>query len=223
MTLTLEREPFVYRPTDEPWVVLYEDRQILAVVKPQNLLSVPGRAESDKDCLISRVQQQYPEVLLLHRLDLATSGILLFARTREVQAEMARAFQSRRIVKRYEACVHGEVLPDEGIVEQPLRVDWPRRPVQIVDRCNGKPSRTAWRVLSRENDTTRVALVPHTGRTHQLRVHMTWLGHPMLGDNLYAPLSSAALHRRLHLHAALIIFPHPLTGLPVRLESAVPF
>jgi tRNA pseudouridine32 synthase/23S rRNA pseudouridine746 synthase len=232
-----DRRPFVYRPTDAPWQVRYIDERVLIVDKPEGLLSVPGRAESDRDCLITRVQTEYPEVLLVHRLDLATSGLIVFARDREAQGALSKSFQHRRVVKRYAAVVHGHLGPSRWVVDQPMRVDWPRRPVQIVDRVAGKPARTDIRSLGHTARTpspesaagdrpvacTPVALVPHTGRTHQLRVHMQWLGHPILGDSLYAPPWSAAAFGRLHLHAALIIVPHPTTGLPIRVTSPAPF
>ena len=237
MTDPPERRPFIYRPTEAPWLVRYRDERVLIVEKPEGLLTVPGRAESDRDCLITRVQAEYPEVLLVHRLDLATSGLIVFARDREAQGALSKSFQQRRVVKRYAAVVHGHVGPERWVVDQPLRVDWPRRPVQIVDRAAGKPARTDLRVLGhthrsplpasghpeRSHACTPVALIPHTGRTHQLRVHLQWMGHPILGDSLYAPRWSEAAFGRLHLHAALVIVPHPTTGLPIRVTSDPPF
>lgn len=215
--------PFTYVPTQEPWHVRYEDERLLFVEKPAELLTVPGKAPEDHDCLLHRVRAVYPEILLVHRLDLATSGLVVFARDRDAQGQLGRAFQHRQTVKRYEAMLHGRLTADTGTVDQPVRVDWPRRPIQIVDRSIGKPARTDWRVLEHGIGRTRVSLVPHTGRTHQLRVHMQWLGHPMFGDRLYGPPGSVDKHRRLHLHAAALVLPHPTTGLPVRVESAVPF
>lgn len=213
---------FVYKPTDAPWTLSHSDARLLVVNKPPELLSVPGRTADKQDCLIHRVQERYPEALLVHRLDLATSGLMVFARDREAQGHLGGAFQRRQVVKRYEAVVHGRLSPSEGTVEQPLRCDWPRRPRQVVDRASGKRARTDWRVTRRQGDRTHVSLVPHTGRTHQLRVHMEWLGHPILGDRIYAPSGSTETHRRLHLHACVLILPHPDGG-PLRIESSAPW
>lgn len=213
---------FVYVPTSAAWTTAHIDERLLVVVKPAELLSVPGKSEDKQDCLIHRVQTRHPEALLVHRLDLATSGLMVFARDRQAQGALGTAFQKRQIVKRYQAVVHGRLMPNAGRVDQPLRCDWDRRPRQVVDRSGGKRSLTDWRVVQRSDDRTYVSLVPHTGRTHQLRVHLEWLGHPILGDRIYAPPGSTETHKRLHLHASVLILPHPDGG-PLRVQSAPPW
>lgn len=175
------------------------DERLILIDKPPGLLSVPGRMESD--CASARVQALYPDALVVHRLDQATSGLLLFARGIEAQRELSTDFAERRIGKLYTAVVAGH-LTGEGLIDLPLAADWPNRPRQQVDRMHGKPSQTRWRVLSREGECTRVALEPLTGRSHQLRVHMATLGHAIVGDTLYAAPDIAAASPRLLLHAS---------------------
>lgn len=192
--------------------VIHADDALLALDKPAGLLAVPGRREPD--CLSARVQALYPDALVVHRLDQATSGLLVMARGAANQSFLSRAFAARQVHKRYVALVAGHTPePDTadgwGEIDLPLIRDWPRRPRQIVDFEQGKPSRTRWRVLGREGDATRLELEPVTGRTHQLRVHLLALGHPILGDALYAPGAAAP---RLMLHASRLELPHPTTG-----------
>lgn len=175
------------------------DERLIVIDKPCGLLSVPGRTESD--CASARVQALYPDALVVHRLDQATSGLLLFARGIEAQRELSTDFAERRIGKLYTAVVAGH-LTGEGLIDLPLAADWPNRPRQQVDPVHGKPSQTRWRVLSREGECTRVALEPLTGRSHQLRVHMATLGHAIVGDTLYATPDIAAASPRLLLHAS---------------------
>lgn len=179
--------------------VLHADDRLVVVDKPAGLLSVPGRTEAD--CASTRVQQLYPDALVVHRLDQATSGLLLFARGAEVQRQLSADFAERRVAKHYVAVVAGR-LEGEGLIDLPLGADWPNRPRQQVDLNCGKPSQTRWRVLGHEGGTTRVALEPLTGRTHQLRVHMAVLGHAIVGDTLYASPDIAAASPRLLLHAS---------------------
>ena len=180
-------------------LVVHADDRLVVVDKPAGLLSVPGRTEPD--CASVRVQALYPDALVVHRLDQATSGLLLFARGVAAQRELSAEFAERRVGKAYVAIVAGH-LQGEGLIDLPLAADWPNRPRQQVDLERGKPSRTRWRVLGHEGRHTRLALQPLTGRTHQLRVHLAHIGHAMLGDTLYAAPAIAAARPRLLLHAS---------------------
>ncbi len=192
------------------WTV-YQDEHLLIVNKPAGLLAVPGRGADKQDCLISRVQATLPQALVVHRLDQATSGLVMFALSPALQKKLSTLFQDRHIHKNYIATVQGQLQPDTGTVNLPLMADWPQRPRQKVDREAGKPSETRWQVQAYDsvNDTTLVTLHPVTGRTHQLRVHMLALGHPIAGDTLYGETSSAL---RMALHAQSLAFTHPVTG-----------
>ncbi|MCE4539273.1 pseudouridine synthase [Pelomonas sp. P7] len=179
--------------------VVHADDRMVVVDKPAGLLSVPGRTEPD--CASARVQALYPDALIVHRLDQATSGLLLFARGAQAQRELSADFAERRVGKVYVAVVAGR-LQGEGLIDLPLGADWPNRPRQQVDHQHGKPSQTRWRVLGHEGDHTRLRLEPLTGRSHQLRVHLAALGHPILGDTLYGMADTAAASPRLLLHAS---------------------
>ena len=211
-----------YAPPTEAPRVLYRDAQILVVDKPSGLLSVPGRGEDLADCLMSRLAAEHPGVRLVHRLDRDTSGVMVFALTPEAQADLNLQFEERRTQKRYVALIDGHPAEPRGRIDLPLIVDWPNRPRQKVCHQTGRPARTDWRLLGIEGESARVALTPHTGRTHQLRVHMQALGHPILGDTLYA--SGAALnHPRLMLHAEPLRLRHPATGAAMTFSAPVPF
>lgn len=205
--------------------LIHVDEALLAADKPANLLAVPGRGPQNADCLSARVQAVYPEALIVHRLDMATSGLLLMARSVEMQRALSIAFAERRVEKRYVAVLDGLVTQDQGEVSLPLIADWPNRPRQKVDMAMGKPSLTHWQVLSRDAELrrTRVGLTPITGRSHQLRVHMMAIGHAILGDELYAPAAAAQAAPRLLLHATRLTFQHPIGGHTLQLESSVPF
>ena len=207
---------------------LYADDTLLVFDKPSGLLAVPGRGPDKQDCLSARVQARYPDALIVHRLDMATSGLMVMARGPSVQRELSRAFAAREVKKRYIAVVAGRLdAPPEGwgMIDLPIVVDWPYRPLRIVDHQVGKPSLTRWRVLGVDETgtRTRVELEPATGRSHQLRVHLRELGHPILGDALYAPPEVQALAARLLLHAWSLSFVHPATGTRLLFESDVPF
>lgn len=207
---------------------LYADDTLLVFDKPSGLLAVPGRGPDKQDCLSARVQARYPDALIVHRLDMATSGLMVMARGPSVQRELSRAFAAREVKKRYIAVVAGRLdAPPEGwgMIDLPIVVDWPNRPLRIVDHQVGKPSLTRWRVLGVDETgtRTRVELEPVTGRSHQLRVHLRELGHPILGDALYAPPEVQALAARLLLHAWSLGFNHPATGAGLQFESDVPF
>jgi tRNA pseudouridine32 synthase/23S rRNA pseudouridine746 synthase len=205
--------------------VVLADAHLVAVDKPAGLLSVPGRGADKQDCAAARVQRDYPDALVVHRLDMATSGLFLMARGPQMQRRLGSAFEQRAVAKRYVAIVAGIVRQDEGTVDLPLMADWPQRPRQKVDAAAGKPSLTRWRVLARDAaaDCTRIELEPLTGRSHQLRVHMLAIGHPILGDALYASPAVQGLAPRLMLHAARLAFAHPATGEPITLQSPAPF
>lgn len=208
--------------------LLYVDDTLLVADKPSGLLAVPGRGADKQDCLASRVRAHYPDALIVHRLDMATSGLMVLARGPAAQRALSKAFAAREVGKRYVAVVAGRLqTPQEGwgTIDLPIIVDWPNRPLRIVDHQSGKPSLTRWRVLGYAANglNTRVELEPVTGRSHQLRVHLHALGHPILGDALYAPPDVQALAGRLQLHAWSLRFTHPLTGEEMAFECAAPF
>ncbi len=219
-------QEFVYQPpADYGLELLYCDAQILVLNKPSGLLSVPGRGATRCDSLSVRVQNEYPEALVVHRLDMDTSGILMMARNKFAQRQLSLLFQERRVTKRYMAVVDGCIPADGGEVDLPLITDWPNRPRQVVDSVRGKPSLTRYQVLCRDvaMHTTRLELAPETGRSHQLRVHMYAFGHAILGDNLYASAAVRKKSQRLLLHATALAFSHPATGEPMQFTSEAPF
>ena len=199
---------------------IHEDEHLLVLEKPSGLLSVPGRGPDKQDCLSARVQATYPEALVVHRLDQDTSGLLIMARGIEAQRRLSKLFETRQVKKRYLAVVSGQPLQTQAHVEAdaqgwrtidgPILLDWERRPIHII-HPDGKASRSRWRAVQSSNTATLVELEPVTGRTHQLRVHLQSVGHPMLGDSLYAPPDIKALSPRLLLHAQALEFPHPFT------------
>nr|WP_240786975.1 RluA family pseudouridine synthase [Ramlibacter rhizophilus] len=207
--------------------MVHADDHLLVFDKPAGLLSVPGRGAHLQDCLSARAQARWPDALVVHRLDMATSGLLLMARGEAMQVALSKAFAAGAIGKTYEAVVQGRLAPDPDApwreIALPLAADWPNRPRQKVDVANGKPSRTRWRVLGLGRDWTHLALQPLTGRTHQLRVHLQALGHPILGDALYGCERSQARAPRLLLHASRLSFTHPVLGTTLCLRSAPSF
>lgn len=213
----------VYAPPTDPLRILHADRSLIAVDKPSGLLTVPGRAAWLSDCLENRLRALHPDSLLLHRLDLETSGVLLFARSPEARRHIARQFNKARVNKVYQALVWGRPPQDRGVIEAPLICDWPNRPKQKVCFDTGRPSLTRWEVLAEEGPLTRLALRPQTGRTHQLRVHLQLLGHPIAGDRFYAPDEARSAAPRLALHAHSIQIRHPEGGAWVTYTSPVPF
>jgi tRNA pseudouridine32 synthase/23S rRNA pseudouridine746 synthase len=203
--------------------LVYVDEHLLVLDKPAGLLAVPGRGEDKQDCLAARAQRLWPDALVVHRLDMATSGLFLMGRGIHMQRRLGRAFAEREVDKRYEAVVAGRIEEDAGTISLPLAADWPRRPMQKVDREHGRPSETRWQVAGRDAASTRLLLEPLTGRTHQLRVHLQAIGHPILGDALYAPPEVQALSPRLLLHATGLQLAHPAGGEPLAFESPAPF
>ncbi len=214
---------FKYNPPDVHTDILHHDSQIMVVNKPSGLLSVPGKGEHLSDCVISRVQKIFPDALLVHRLDLETSGIMLFAMTRHAQRHLGLQFEKRQIKKNYIARVWGHIEEKTGEIDLPLIVDWPNRPRQKICHETGKSAFTKWRVLRRDNISTRVRLTPTTGRSHQLRVHMLSTGHVILGDKLYSDGDALNASERLLLHAESIKLRHPEGGKAVVFKSACPF
>lgn len=211
-----------YAPPQDPLEVLHEDHEMLAVNKPSGLLSVPGRGEHLADCLLSRVQAAYPTALLVHRLDRDTSGVMVLGLTPHAQRFLSGQFEARKARKTYVARVWGRLEPKTGTVDLPLIVDWPNRPRQMVDHENGKPAVTDWRVLKVSDSESRVRLMPRTGRSHQLRVHMLALGHPILGDPFYAT-GAARNFPRLMLHSEELRIAHPDGGEGMKFRAKAPF
>lgn len=222
-------DPAGHGAVPEGLELVHADAALLVLNKPAGLLSVPGRGEDKQDCLSTRVQQRYPEALVVHRLDMATSGLLLMARSITIQRALGALFERRHVSKRYVAVVDGRVDDPEGadgwgLIDLPIAVDWPRRPMRIIDSEHGKASQTHWRVLARDTAAaTRLELAPLTGRSHQLRVHLQAIGQPILGDRLYGNAGVQARAGRLLLHASQLDFVHPVSGERLQFESAPPF
>jgi tRNA pseudouridine32 synthase / 23S rRNA pseudouridine746 synthase len=213
---------FAYDPPDTPLQILHEDAAVIVVDKPAGLLTVPGKLENRQDCLISRLKAARWDALTVHRLDCDTSGVIIFARTKQAQGFLGQEFEQRRAQKTYIARLKGRLAPDSGTVDLPVGSDWDFRPRQKVDHDKGRPAVTDWQVIDRTEDETRVSLTPHTGRSHQLRVHMLALGHPILGDQIYAP-ETLGRHQRLMLHAETLSLHHPVTGARVHFTAPAPF
>ena len=211
-----------YSPPPDPPEVIHADHEILVVSKPAGLLSVPGRGEDKADCAIERLRGAFPTILLVHRLDQDTSGVMIFGLTPHAQRNLSKQFEDRKTKKAYVARVAGRLEPKTGTVDLPLIVDWPNRPRQKVDPAEGKPALTEWRVIRAGDDETRVRLFPLTGRSHQLRVHMAETGHAILGDPLYAT-GTAADFPRLMLHAESLRIKHPDSGVQMTFTAPVPF
>ena len=214
-----------YNPPKEPWLeILHQDRDIMVVNKPTGLLSVPGRGADYEDSVLWRVQQEgFPRAAASHRLDMATSGVIVVPLTPDAHRELSRQFRERETDKHYLAWVWGEMKDESGQVDLPLCVDWPNRPKQKVDFEEGRHALTLWQKLRVENGNTLVKLTPITGRSHQLRVHMLELGHPILGDNLYAHPEALAAAPHLYLHAARLEISHPRSGERIAFEAPAPF
>jgi tRNA pseudouridine32 synthase / 23S rRNA pseudouridine746 synthase len=212
-------------PCDEVRIV-HQDDVLIVIEKPAGLPAVPGRAAGLQDCVASRVLAIWPDALVVHRLDMATSGLMVMARGLAAQRTLSHGFERRRIEKRYVANVAGQ-LPapagEWGEIDAPIGADWSDRPRRMIDFAQGKAALTRYRVLAHAPDSTRVELMPVTGRTHQLRVHLQMLGHPILGDSLYAPDALRAAAPRLMLHASQIALPHPATAATVVFNSTPAF
>jgi len=203
--------------------VLYHDDYIVALDKPSGLLSVKGIGPSKIDCLALRAASAIEGARIVHRLDMDTSGVIVLARDAETHRELSRQFQDREVEKEYVAVVGGSLKEDSGDIDIPIRKDMDNPPKQCVDYDQGKSSQTAWSVLQRKPDCTRVLLAPKTGRSHQLRVHLKEIGHPILGDNLYAPPELLAMAGRLQLHAQKLVVTHPASKERITFYSSCPF
>jgi tRNA pseudouridine32 synthase/23S rRNA pseudouridine746 synthase len=211
-----------YNPPMEPYLeIVSQDDDILVLNKPSGLLSVPGKEHAD--CLQARVQRVFPTATVVHRLDMATSGLMVMALNKPAHRHISKQFELRETTKTYQAIVFDNVQQNAGKINLPLICDWPNRPKQMVDHEHGKKALTYWRVLERNIDTTRVELNPVTGRSHQLRVHMLSMQHPIIGDTLYARGKALEMADRLNLHAMFLSFRHPVSEQPLQFESEVPF
>lgn len=221
----VDKPYYIVPPCHEPVLTVFEDVSILIVEKPEFLLSVPGRGPENSDSVFSRLQQQNPDILLLHRLDLDTSGLMIFAKTRQAQKHIARAFQQRAIDKRYIAVVDGLMEGADGSIDLPIAPDWQNRPRQKICAEKGKQALTHWHRLAENTSagTSRLELHPITGRSHQLRIHLKEAGHPILGCDLYAPPAIEAKSPRLLLHACELSLYHPLTDEWLTFHSAPAF
>ncbi|WP_081908701.1 RluA family pseudouridine synthase [Ferriphaselus sp. R-1] len=216
----MDSQPTYLPPPARPLDLLHQDDALLVVNKPAGLLAVPGRGEDKQDCLLTRLRRDFPDALVVHRLDMATSGLMVFARNIEIQRALSRAFAERQVNKRYVAVLEGR-LEGYGAIDLPIAADWPNRPRHKVDAELGKPSLTRYRAghYEPEADLSHVELEPVTGRTHQLRVHLQAIGHPIIGDTLYQGRAA----ERLYLHACRLSFTHPATDSSLELFSAAPF
>jgi len=217
-------DDFVYDPPQTPYLkIIYQDDDILVLDKPTGLLSVAGRLDIHKDSLQTRVQRVYPTASVVHRLDMSTSGIMLMALNKESHRNISRQFQDRKVSKRYLARIYGKPTTETGSVDLPLICDWLNRPKQKVDLEVGKPSLTNWKILRSDGQISLIELEPITGRSHQLRVHMQSIGHPILGDKFYAHEEAFNMSDRLDLHAAYIKFTHPSTNEEMEFEIDIEF
>lgn len=211
-----------YCPPIKPYLdIVFQDDDILVLNKPSGLLSVPGKEHAD--CLQARVQRVFPTATVVHRLDMATSGLMVMALNKAAHRHISKQFELRETAKTYQAIVFDRVQQDSGEINLPLICDWPNRPKQMVDHEQGKKALTHWRVLERNTQSTRLELKPVTGRSHQLRVHMLSMQHPILGDSLYAHDQALKMSNRLNLHAMFLSFRHPVSEQTLYFESEVPF
>lgn len=213
----------VYAPAKAPVRYIHTGSDLIVIDKPSGLLSVPGRGPDKADCVAARVQADYPDALTVHRLDMGTSGLLLMARGKEMHRALSALFERGEVDKTYLADVWAAPSPPAGEIDLPLITDWPRRPRQMVDAVLGKPSLTLYETLSSAGGISRLKLTPLTGRSHQLRVHLAAIGHPILGDELYADEEALAACPRLALHAARLGFVHPVSGEAMEFEAPCPF
>jgi tRNA pseudouridine32 synthase/23S rRNA pseudouridine746 synthase len=215
---------FVYQPPLDPYLhLVYRDNDLIVLNKPSGLLTVPGRLPEHKDCLENRVARVLPSATIVHRLDMATSGIIIMALNKPIHVAISQQFEKRKTKKAYIARLFGHVNEQEGSVDQPLICDWPNRPKQMIDHERGKPSLTHYKVISYGDNSTLVELTPITGRSHQLRVHMLSIGHPILGDRLYAHDEALAMATRLNLHAQMLSVHHPVSNEVITFLADCPF
>ena len=215
--------PFINPPCEDVVQIHFADPHLLLVDKPAGLLSVPGRHPDNQDCLISRLQEDYRDALIVHRLDMATSGLMVVARGKASHRHLSKQFQQRQVEKEYRARLFGEVAAEQGYIDLPLACDWPRRPRQHINFSDGKAAQTHFRRLAINDGSSDVLLMPHTGRSHQLRVHAAAIGHPILGCEFYAHPQARRLSDRLLLHSSRLCFIHPDSGEMLDFHSPPPF
>lgn len=220
---TADTPPFIVPPCEEAVEILFRDDSLLIVDKPAGLLSVPGRHPANRDCLIGRLQGDFPEARIVHRLDMATSGLMVVALGEHSHRQLSKQFEQRRVSKAYRARLFGELAVDQGCIDLPLACDWPRRPRQHIHFGHGKTAQTHFRRLGIRHGCSDVLLIPHTGRSHQLRVHTASIGHPILGCEFYAHASARRASDRLLLHSSRLGFAHPLSGETLNFQSPPPF
>jgi tRNA pseudouridine32 synthase / 23S rRNA pseudouridine746 synthase len=203
--------------------IVYQDDDLLVLDKPSGLLAVPGRGADLKDCLSARVQAQFPAALVVHRLDRDTSGLMIMALSTTAQRKLSRQFADRTVEKRYDAVVFGCPQESGGMIDLPIRKDFDHPPRHMIDHVNGRPAQSAWRMIRRSADRSRLEVMPSTGRSHQIRLHLATLGHPILGDNLYAHDAARAMSPRLLLHAVYLSIWHPTGGHRLAWTADCPF
>lgn len=223
--IRLQPKPYIVPPCAQNYRLLYEDENMIAVNKPNGLLSQPGRLKENYDSLYTRLQKEYDSPYLVHRLDLDTSGIMLLALNKQAAGELGRLFERRLVRKHYVAIVDGLIEQAQGEINLPLIADWPRRPLQKVCIETGKAAKTEYQLLSHDHEAkqSRVKLIPHTGRSHQLRLHMAELGHAIVGCDMYASDDVCYAGERLFLHAEFLSFSHPFSGKTLEIKSPAPF
>ncbi|WP_163930641.1 bifunctional tRNA pseudouridine(32) synthase/23S rRNA pseudouridine(746) synthase RluA [Paraferrimonas sp. SM1919] len=215
---------FIYNPPTEPWLdQMYIDKDIIVLNKPSGILSIPGRDPAHHDSIYARVLAKHANAQIVHRLDRATSGVMVLALRRKAEAELKRQFRERETKKVYYARVYGHLEHKQGSIDLPLICDWPNRPKQMVCHETGKPSLTHYEVISEAEHSSLVKLTPISGRSHQLRVHMLALGHPILGDDFYAHKKALEMSPRLLLHAAELTIKQPYSGEPLTFTAEIPF
>lgn len=217
-------DKFVYMPPQEPLMIVYEDDDLLVIEKPAGLLSVSGRLPEHHDSAYLRILSLYPDAKITHRLDMATSGLLMFAKHRQAEVAVSKMFQARKVKKNYIALVQGQLV-GEGSVDVPLLTDWENRPRQMVHFELGKAAKTLYQCLeyNETEEITRLLLTPITGRSHQLRVHMQYIGHPITGDKLYHPKPQQSSLKRMALHASYLAFTHPFRATEIEIKASLPF
>lgn len=217
------RLAFTYAPPQAPLDVVFADDDLLVFNKPCGLLTVAGKHADHADCLERRAAQAYSGARIIHRLDMDTSGLIVLARNSDVHRHVSRQFELRQVHKEYRARIWGRLEQTTGQIDLPLRCDWPNRPLQMVDFEAGKPAQTTWQIISAGVEHSDILLMPKTGRSHQLRVHLSAFGHPILGDKFYAHDAALAMSERLCLHASKLGFEHPVSGAMLTFESPSPF
>lgn len=219
----MTRPPFIYAPPKGPLKIIHQDDDLLVLDKPHGLLTVPGKHENHRDCLEARAQAEYPEARIVHRLDMDTSGLIILAMNKPAHRHLGLQFERRHTEKTYRARIWGQPLEKSGVINLPLRCDWPNRPLQMVDHEEGRHAETAWEIIAHDGLTSDVLLYPKTGRSHQLRVHMLAMGHPIIGDKFYAKDAALKASDRLCLHAEKLALYHPSGGAWMVFESPCPF